>query len=99
MCSSDLDAGPVIELVAVDPQAEARCGAGAQHPLGLGGVEGPLLAEHVDPLREAGGGGNDLLDHEVDVPVGVLGVLRRDDVGGEQALADVVDVLTTPWLA
>src|SRR5699024_4397966 len=37
-----------------------------------------------DPLRLACGGRNDLVDDEVDVPLRVVLVLGRDDVGGDE---------------
>ena len=72
------------ELVGVHAQAQARPRAGGQDPPGLVAVEGAALAEHVDPFRVRRGGVQHRPGDQVDVVVGPVGVLGRDDVRAEE---------------
>ena len=72
------------QLVAVHAQAQARVGAGAQHPLRLLGVESALLAEDVDPAHVRGDRGEHLAGDQVDVVLGAAGELAGHQVGAEE---------------
>ena len=78
------DAWPGGELVRVDANAQPGPPAGVEDRPGLFGVEGPDLAERVDPARVGGARRDHLLDDEVHVVVDPSRELRRRHVGGEQ---------------
>ena len=75
-------AGP--ELVGVEPSTKAFRLACLENRARLGFVERAALAEHVDPLRVLGAGVEHRPGHQVDVPTGVVGVLRRHHVRAEE---------------
>ena len=75
-----LHAGPVGQLVGVQPTPQTGGRPGQQDRARLVGVKGPLLAEHVDPRGMRGGGGEHRSGDEFDVGGWVVGVLQRYDV-------------------
>src|SRR5699024_1442287 len=82
------DAAAAAELVAVHPQPEAGRGAGVQHPGGLGGVEGAILAEHVDPAHVRGDGGEHLPGDQLDVLLGARAAVPAVVLPGHQVRAE-----------
>ena len=80
----ELHPRPEAELIAVHAQAEARRAARLEHGARLVGVEGALLAEHVDPARERAAGVEHLAAHQLHVLVRAPLVLGRDGVGSEE---------------
>ena len=85
----DLHAGAVLQLVGVDARRETAGSTGAQDLARLVAVEGAAVAEHVDPARVRRAGLEHLPDHQRDVVVRAVGVLRRHDVRAEEG--DLVD--------
>ena len=87
-CAAELDcelhAGPVAELVGVEPSRQADCGSGGDHRAALIGVECAVLTERVDPARVRCGGGEHVGAHEVDVVVGAACELGGNDVCAEE---------------
>ena len=90
------DAAAAAQLIAVDAEAQAGRGAGAQHPLGPGGVEGALLAEHVDPAHVL----RDRLEHlprdEVDVLLRPGSAVLAVVLGGDEVRAEEGDLVELP---
>ena len=80
----ELDARPEAELVAVHAQAEARVAARLEHGARLVGVEGALLAEHVDPARVRPARVEHLAADELHVLVRAALVLGRHGVRSEE---------------
>jgi hypothetical protein len=75
---------PVGQLIAVHPQTQSLAHARRQHPAGLRLVEGPVLAEHIDPPDVRGHPVQHRPTHQVQVAIGVLGEFRRHDVRSEE---------------
>ena len=59
------------ELVAVESERQACCGAGLEVAACLGGIEGPALEEDVGRFGDRRGLGQHLGEREVEVGVGV----------------------------
>lgn len=72
------------ELVGVQASLEPGGPAGSEDRPRLVDVEGPALAEHVDPPGVRGGPSEHRPGHEVDVPGDVIGVLGRDNVRAKE---------------
>ena len=81
---SDPDAVTVLQLVGVHPRHQAAGSPGGQDGPRLIGVEGAPVAEDVHPPRVRSARRQHRTGDEVDVPGGVVGVLRRDDVRAEK---------------
>ena len=72
------------QLVGVQPQAQPGVASGLQHGAGLLDVEGPPLAEGIDPAGMGRAGSKHLATDQVDVVVGAAIELRRNDMSAEE---------------